>query len=162
MENNIYVHYLISELENYIIDNKKKIESIIKNKNRISVEESVYIFDKFSVSLKKATDLIKNSADISDIETLKTVSIISSETVAWVMFTLPNVESTIPVFLENLIIGNRHVIDSLGELLLEIDEFIENPSKLRTSSNELYQMINEVAMFFGHLSSMMKKGTVEN
>ena len=162
MESNVYLHYLIGDLENYIIDNKKKIEKIIKSKDKISAEDSVYIFDKFSVSLKKTTHLIKNSSNTSDIETLRTVSIISSETVAWIMFTLPTVESEIPVFIDNLILGNRHIIDALGELLLEIDEFIENPTKLKTSHNELFHTINEVAMFFGHLSEMMKKGIIEN
>ncbi len=162
MENNVYVHYLIGELENYITDNKKKIENIIKGKDKISVEDSVYIFDRFSTTLKKTTNLIKNSTNISDIETLRTVSIMSSETIAWIMFTLPSVESEMPVFIDNLILGNRHIIDVLGELLLEIDEFIEKPSKLRTSNSELFRAVNEVSMFFGHLSEIMKKGIIEN
>ncbi len=162
MEDNIYVYYLIGDLENYVIDNKKKVEKLLKSKSKISTKDGAYIFDKFSVSLKKTTNLIKNSAYVSDIETLRTVSVLSSETVAWIMFTLPNIESEIPIFLDNLILGNRHIIDALGELLLEIDEFIENPTKLKTSNKEFYNMINEVSMFFGHLSNMIGKGVIEN
>ncbi|MDQ7056776.1 MAG: hypothetical protein Q9M89_10175 [Persephonella sp.] len=53
------------------------------------------------------------------------MSIISSETIAWIMFTLPIVETEIPVFIDNLILGKPHIIDKLGELLLDIDEFMK-------------------------------------
>ncbi|NPA16195.1 hypothetical protein [Persephonella sp.] len=157
----VYVHYLIGDLESYVVDNREKVEKLI-NKKDITVEDSIYIFDRFSNSLKKTTALIKLSGEIEDRDTLRTISILSSETIAWVMFTLPSVEATMPLFMENLIFDNRHVIDALGELLLELDEFIENPERLSVLNEELYSMLNEVSMFFGHLSTMMKKGAKEN
>ena len=162
MEKNVYIHYLIGELESYVIDNRNKIEKLINNQKKISVQDSVFIFDKFSNSLRKTKDLIKLSREINDRDTLRTISIISSETVAWVMFTLPSIESSMPVFLENLIVYDRHIIDALGELLLEFDEFIETPEKLKAVNPEVFNMINEISMTFGHLSKMIEKGAVEN
>ncbi|WP_297454438.1 hypothetical protein [Persephonella sp.] len=162
MEKNVYIHYLIGELESYVIDNRNKIEKLISNQKKISVQDSVFIFDKFSNSLRKTKDLIKLSREINDRDTLRTISIISSETVAWVMFTLPSIESSMPVFLENLIVYDRHIIDALGELLLEFDEFIETPEKLKAVNPEVFNMINEISMTFGHLSKMIEKGAVEN
>jgi hypothetical protein len=161
-KDSVYIHYLIGDLESYVIDNKAKIEKIINSRENLSVEDSLYIFDKFSNSLKKTTNLIKLSREIEDTGTLRTVSIISSETIAWIMFTLPSVESVIPVFMENLMIDKRHIIDALGELLLEFDELIENPEKLRSVNRELFVMVNDISMFFGHLSEIMRKGAVEN
>jgi len=158
---NVYVHYLIGDLESYVIDNREKVEKLINN-NNLTVEDSVYILDKFSNSLRKTTALVKLSKEIEDRETLRTISILSSETIAWVMFTLPSVEAVIPLFMENLMFDNRHVMDALGELLLEFDEFIETPQKLSALNEELHGMLNEVSMFFGHLSNMMKKGAIEN
>ncbi len=160
-KNSVYIHYLIGDLENYVIGNRHKIGKILNKKN-LSIEDSIYIFDKFSNSLKKTTNLIKLSNEINDKDTLRTISIVSSETIAWVMFTFPSVESVIPVFLENLIFDKRHIIDALGELLLEFDEFIEKPEKLRSINIEIFNMVNEVSMFFGHLSKMIKKGALEN
>ena len=162
MEKNVYIHYLIGELESYVIDNRNKIEKLINNQKKISVQDSVFIFDKFSNSLSKTKDLIQLSREISDRDTLRTISIISSETVAWVMFTLPAIESSMPVFLENLIVYDRHIIEVLGELLLEFDEFIETPEKLKAVNPEVFNMINEISMTFGHLSRMIEKGAVEN
>lgn len=162
MEKNVYIHYLIGELESYVIDNKNKIEKLINNQKKISVQDSVFIFDKFSNSLRKTKDLIRLSREINDRDTLRTISIISSETVAWVMFTLPAIESSMPVFLENFIVYDRHIIDALGELLLEFDEFIETPEKLKAVNPEVFNMINEISMTFGHLSKMIEKGAVEN
>ncbi|WP_457640233.1 hypothetical protein [Persephonella sp.] len=159
---NVYVHYLIGELESYIIDNREKVEKLINSRKNISVEDSVFIFEKFSNSLKKTTALVKLSGEVADRDTLRTISILSSETIAWVMFTLPSVENTIPVFLDNLWVDNRHIIDALGELLLEFDEYIESPEKLSRYNEELYQALNDVSMAFGHLSDMMKKGVQEN
>jgi len=160
-KNNVYIHYLIGDLENYVVDNRLKIEKIL-NKKSLSVEDSIYIFEKFSNSLKKTTNLIRLSKEVNDQDTLRTISIVSSETIAWVMFTFPSVEPVIPVFLENLMFDKRHIIDALGELLLELDEFIEKPEKLRSTNLEIFSMVNEVSMFFGHLSKMMKKGALEN
>jgi len=158
----VYIHYLIGDLESYVVNNRAKVERLINRKPAISVEDGVYIFDKFSNSLKKTTALIKLSGEVRDRDTLRTISVLSSETIAWIMFTFPTVENTIPVFLENLIIDDRHVIDALGELLLELDQFIENPEKLPAVNDQLYLMLNEVSMFFGHLSDMMKRGGKEN
>ena len=162
MEKNVYIHYLIGELESYVIDNRNKIEKLINNQKKISVQDSVFIFDKFSNSLSKTKDLIQLSQEINDRDTLRTISIISSETVAWIMFTLPAIEPSMPVFLENLIVYDRHIIDVLGELLLEFDEFIETPEKLKAVNPEVFNMINEISMTFGHLSKMIEKGAVEN
>ncbi|MDQ7056775.1 MAG: hypothetical protein Q9M89_10170 [Persephonella sp.] len=46
-------------MKTLLLTTKKKIENIIKGKKKISVEDSIYIFDRFSVCLKKVTDLIK-------------------------------------------------------------------------------------------------------
>jgi len=161
-KDSVYIHYLIGDLESYVIDNRAKIEKLINTKSSMTVEDGVYIFDKFSNSLKKTTALIKLSREIRDRDTLRTISILSSETIAWVMFTFPSVEGTIPVFMENLLIDNRHVVDALGELLLELDEFIENPDRLHVLNEEVYTTLNEVSMLFGHLSTIMKKGAKEN
>ena len=162
MENRAYIHFLIGELETYVLDNKSKVERIITEKKEISIQDGVFIFDKLSSSLDKTKDLIKLSREVDDKDTLRTISIISSETIAWVMFTFPSVEQSIPPFFENFVINNQHIIDALGELLIEFDEFIETPEKLKLANTEIFRAINDVSMTLGYISQMIKKGAVEN
>jgi len=158
----VYIHYLIGDLENYVINNRNKIERLINSKQDISQKEVIFIFNRFSDSLRKTTNLIKLSQEIEDRDTLRTISILSSETIAWILFTFPVVEESIPIFTENLIVEEKHLLDALGELLLELDEFIENPEKLKNFSQYLYKMVNEVSMTFGHLEKIIEKGEIEN
>jgi hypothetical protein len=93
---------------------------------------------------------------------LRTISIISSEIIAWILFTFPAVEDFITVFTENLIIEEKHVLDSLGDILIELDEYIENPAKMKEKDIYLLKAVNDISMGFYYLSKMVEKGAIEN
>jgi len=72
-KNNLYVEYLLGDLESYIISQKAEINSIINEKKELTLKDSAFIFDRFSKSLKKTTDLIKHINEVEDAHLLDTL-----------------------------------------------------------------------------------------
>ncbi|ACO04901.1 MAG TPA: hypothetical protein DEP48_01010 [Persephonella sp.] len=161
-KNNLYVEYLLGDLESYIISQKAEINSIINEKKELTLKDSAFIFDRFSKSLKKTTDLIKHINEVEDAHLLKHISIITSETLAWILFTLPMIETNIPIFMEDLFVKNRHIVDAIGELLIQFEETIDQPSKIKEIEKELLTQINDISMTISSLSEMIQKGSLPN
>ncbi|WP_457640961.1 hypothetical protein [Persephonella sp.] len=161
-KNSLYVEYLLGDLESFIISQKAEVNSIISKKRELTLNDSAFIFDRFSKSLKKTTNLIKHVNEVEDAHLLRNISIITSETLAWILFTLPMVETNIPIFMEDLFVQNRHIIDAIGELLVEFEEMIEKPDRIRALDKELLDQINNISMTIGSISEMIKKGSLPN
>jgi hypothetical protein len=160
-EENIYLNYLISDLENYVFLNRKKANNLLSADN-FSKEDSLFILEKINNTLVKIENLLKILKDVKDTNLKRHICIISSESLSWVLFTLPNIEQQLPLFSENMRINGLHIMDMLGEFILLLEEIIEQPK----ISPILYQMvikkINNISMSLGYIYTISKKGEVEN
>ncbi|WP_456401372.1 hypothetical protein [Persephonella sp.] len=161
-KSNLYVEYLIGDLESFVITQKEEVNSLINKKKELSLNDSVVIFDRFSKSLKKTTNLIKHVNEVEDAHLLKHITLITSETLAWILFTLPVVETNIPVFMDDLTVKNKHIVDVIGELLLQFEDILDKPVKMKEIESEILNQINDISMTISTLSEMIKKGSLPN
>ncbi len=161
-KSNLYVEYLIGDLESFVITQKEEVNSLINKKKELSLNDSVIIFDRFSKSLKKTTNLIKHVNEVEDAHLLKHITLITSETLAWILFTLPVVETNIPVFMDDLTVKNKHIVDVIGELLLQFEDILDKPVKMKEIESEILNQINDISMTISTLSEMIKKGSLPN
>ena len=161
-ESNIYVDFLIGDLEAYIYRQKKEINNLLKENVDLSVEQSILIFEKLAQSLKKTSDLIRFLNQVEDVETLRNVCIVSTESLAWVLFTLPTLEMNLPLFVENLKIKDSHIMDIIGENLISLEEMIENPKKLKFMHKEIFEGVKEASLSLGYINKIIQKGAIEH
>ncbi len=160
-EENIYLNYLISDLENYVFLHRKKANSII-SKGDFSQEDSLYILEKITETLVKTENLLRILNEIRDNNLKKHICIISSESLSWILFTLPNIEQQLPLFSENMRINGTHIMDILGDFILLLEEIIEQPKISQSSYFSLMRKISDISMALGYIYSLSKKGGKEN
>ncbi|RMA96118.1 hypothetical protein [Hydrogenothermus marinus] len=158
----IYIDFLIGDLEYFLFSNKTKINSYVLENHIPTYKESLEILDKFSTGLKKTSQLIKYLDEIEDTERLRNIFILSSESLAWILFTFPSVAEKIPVFLEEFDIKGENILDMIGQNLIQIEMFIDNPKSSKYISKDLKENINNISMTIGHITQMIKKGSLEN
>ncbi len=162
MEGNFYVELLLGDLESYIISQKSEINNIVSKNENVSVEEAAFILDKFSNSLKKTVNIMDFIDEVSNVETLRNISILASETIAWILFTLPSVEKNLPYFSDEITIYDKNIIDYLADVLLEFEGFIEDPTKLKFIGSDLQRSMKNISMTINYMSEILKKGLIEN
>ncbi len=161
MGENFYIEFLLGDLENFILSQKDEIGKIVKEEN-LSIEKTALVLDRFSKSLKKAVNIMDFIDEIENIDTLRNISILASETVAWILFTLPSVEKNLPYFSDDIGINKRHIIDYITDLLLEFEGFIEEPVKLKFLGSDMKKSMKNLSMTIDYMSKIAKKGLVEN
>ncbi len=157
-----YVDLLIGDLESFIISEKKKVSDILSKNEDISLEDTVFVLDRLSKSLKKTVNILDFVNQVDNITTLRGISILASEAIAWILFTLPSIEKNLPYFESDFKIYNRSVVDYLADILLELESFIEEPSRIKFIGEDLQKNINYVSMTMSHTSNILKKGLLEN
>jgi len=64
--------------------------------------------------------------------------------------------------MEDLFVKNRHIVDAIGELLIQFEETIDQPSKIKEIEKELLTQINDISMTISSLSEMIQKGSLPN
>ncbi len=159
-EENIYLNYLISDLENYVFLHRKKANNLLSD--NLTKEGSLYILEKINETLVKTENLVKILQDVKDINLKRHICIISSESLSWVLFTLPNIEQKLPLFSENMRINKVHIMDMLGEYILLLEEVIEQPKISLNQYQNLSKKINDISMALGYIYNISKKGGEEN
>ncbi len=160
-EENIYLNYLISDLENYVFLHRKKANNLLSAEN-FSKEDSLYILEKINKTLIKTENLLKILKDVNDVNLKRHICLISSESLSWILFTLPNIEQQLPLFSENMKINGIHIMDMLGEFILLLEEIIEQPKMSLNSYHILSKNINDISMTLGHLYNVSKRSETEN
>ncbi len=162
MEGSIYIELLLGDLESYIHSQKNKVNSIVSKKEDVSLEDTAIILDRFSKSLKKTVNIMDFLEEVESIDTLRSISILASETIAWILFTLPSVEKNLPYFADEITIYDKHIVDYLADVLLEFEGFIEDPMKLKFVGTDLQKSIKNISMTINYMSDILKKGLTEN
>jgi hypothetical protein len=162
MEGSIYIELLLGDLESYIHSQKNKVNSIVSKKENVSLEDTAIILDRFSKSLKKTVNIMDFLEEVENIDTLRSISILASETIAWILFTLPSVEKNLPYFADEITIYDKHIVDYLADVLLEFEGFIEDPMKLKFIGADLQKSIKNISMTINYMSDILKKGLTEN
>jgi len=158
----IYVEFLLGDLESFVLAQKNEINSIVSKNENVSVEDTALILERFSKSLRKTEVIIDFIDEVQDVDILRTISVLASETVAWILFTLPVVEKNLPYFAEDITIFDKHIVDYLADVLLEFESFIEEPMRLKFISRDIQKSIKNISMTINHLSNILKKGLIEN
>lgn len=153
---------LIYDAETFVYFNQRKIDKIIKEKDIISTEESVFIFKNFSESLFKLSDLFSKMMEIESGTTVKDICELSLHTLGWIVFTLPSLEIHTPLFPENFKIKDVDIIDFLTQSMLNIENLADNIKTLKSYSLDISDDLKDAAMFFGYLSSVSQKGSHYN
>ena len=158
----MYVDFLIGDLEYFIFTNREKMNKLLESNKPPSYENSVEILEKFATGLSKTNQLINHLEEIEDYERIRNVFIVSSESLAWILFTLPSIMEQIPIFAEEINIKGQHLLDLIGNSLLQIEMFIDNPKSSKDLNIEIKKGINDIAMTLGYITNMLKKGSLEN
>ncbi len=158
----MYVDFLIGDLEYFIFTNREKMNKLLESNRPPSYENSIEILEKFATGLAKTNQLINHLEEIEDYERIRNIFIVSSESLAWILFTLPSVAEQIPIFTEELNIKGQHILDLIGNNLLQIEMFIDNPKSSKDLNAEIKTGINEIAMALGYITKMIKKGSLES
>ncbi len=158
----MYVDFLIGDLEYFIFSNREKMNKLLESNSPPSYESSIEILEKFATGLAKTNQLINHLEEIEDNERIRNIFIVSSESLAWILFTLPSIAEQIPIFTEELNIEGQHLLDLIGNNLLQIEMFIDNPKSSRYLNADIKKGINDIAMTIGHITKMLKKGSLEN
>jgi len=159
---NAYVSFLIGDLEHFILSSRTEISKYIENSSQLSFEETLSIFNRFSETLSKTTQLMEHLDEISDRELLRDVFFVSSESLAWILFALPAINDKLPVFLDEIDINGQNIYDALGSNLLQIESLIENPSATSFVAQSLKNDIKQLSMTIGHIANMINKSYQDN
>ncbi len=161
-ENNVYLNYLIGDLESFVFSKRREIDEFISEKDNLNYTDSIYIFNNLAKGLDKTTNLIKHLKETKNPNTIRDICILSSEIISWIIFTLPSLERGLEIFSYNFRVREKHIIDILGENLIILDEIIEKPEKLNFFYGDILLSIQTVNMGFGHIKKILEKGKLEN
>ncbi len=158
----MYVSFLIGDLEYFIVSNRNEINTYIQRNESIPYEKSLSILNKFAETLSKTSQLINHIEDIKDKNLLRDMFIVSSESLAWILFTLPAVNDKLPIFPEELNINGQSIYDVIGNNLIQIEMLIDNPEVSPFVAKNLKENIQEISMALGHIVKMMDKSKERN
>ncbi len=161
-EDNVYLNYLIGDLESFVFSKRKEIDRIINEKEILNYTDSIYIFNNLAEGLNKTTNLIKHLKETQNPSIIRDICILSSEIISWIIFTLPSLERGLELFSQGFHIKEKHIIDILGENLIILDEIIEKPEKLNFFYGDILLSIQNVNMGFGYIQKIIEKGEIEN
>jgi hypothetical protein len=158
----MYVDFLIGDLEYFIFTNREKMNKLLETNEPPSYEKSIEILDKFVTGLFKTYQLMNHLDEIEDYERIRNIFIVSSESLAWILFTLPSISEQIPIFKEELSIRGENILDVIGKNLIQIEMFIDNPKSSKDLNYEIKKEINEIYMSISSIANRLKKGFLEN
>jgi len=161
-DSNMFVSFLIGDLEYFIVSNRNEINTYIQKNESIPYEKSLAILNKFAETLYKTSELINYIEEIKDKNLLRDMFIISSESLAWILFTLPSLNEKLPIFPEELNINGRSIYDAIGNNLLQIETLIDNPDITPFVAKNLKENIQDISMAIGHIVKMMDKSKERN
>ncbi len=159
---NPYIGFLIGDLEYFLISNRNEINPYVEKNRDIPYEKSLEILDKFNETLKKATNLMRLTEEINDEAVLRDIFILTSESLAWILFTLPTISDNLPIFVEELNIGGESIFDLLGQHLLQLEMYIDKPSLSKATGRNVYQGISDIHSTLDAIVKQIKRGAVEN
>ncbi len=154
--------YMIYEVESFIYFKQKKVDSLIKEKDVLSPQDSIFIFRNFSESLRKISNILYKIFEIDNKKKIDEICDISLSTLGWIIFTLPSLEIYTSLFPENFKIHNRDIVDFLAQNMLEIENLKDNLSTLKSYSLDIADNLKEASMFFGYLTQISEKNMFYN
>ncbi|RUM47652.1 MAG: hypothetical protein DSY47_06645 [Hydrogenothermus sp.] len=161
-DSNVFVSFLIGDLEYFIVNNRNEINNYIQKNQSIPYEKSLSILNKFAETLSKTSQLINYIEEINDKNLLRDMFIVSSESLAWILFTLPSLNEKLPIFPEELNINGQSIYDVIGNNLIQIEMLIDNPDISPFVAKNLKENIQEISMAIGHIVKMMDKSKERN
>lgn len=161
-ENNPYLEYLISDLEFFILNRRKKVDEYLKDKEVLDYKDSVYVFKFIVEGFSKTTNLLEHLKETKNSNLIRDVCILSSEVLSWTLFAIPSLEKNLEILTFGFKIGNKHMIDIIGENLIILDELIEKPEKLSFFYPDILSSIQDINMSFGYMQKMIDSSTKEN
>ena len=158
----MYLYILLGNLESHLIKDKKEIEEILK-KDNFKIEDGLTILKSFNDSLVKANQILENLENVRDDEDLiQSVIILISESLSWILFTLPILPEKLPFFKEEFLIKNENVLDVIGNNLINLESFLDKPSEILFISRNLRNSINEILNVINFLKKGLEKSLIVN
>lgn len=165
MDKDMYVYILINSLDAFLNTRKKYVEKILEDNP--SIKDSIIVLDSFKQGLDKTKHILdyieKNfSEEEIEEELVRTVLILSSETLTWLLFNLPNLYEKFPFFSEEFQINRMDILDVIGNNLLEIENLMEKPKEIIFIIKNLKQNVITISMTIGFMKLSIEKGLVDN
>lgn len=152
------LNIMIADIEIYVYFKQKKINQLIEEKDKISVEDTAQILKYFSDSLAKVSNLLGKVMEINSRDRLNEVFDISLSTLAWIVYTFPSLEVYTNLFPENFILRDKDILDFLAYNMMELENIVSNPSTLKSFSLDIADNLKEASALLGHLSEVSTKG----
>ena len=158
----MYLYILLGNLESYLLKNREEIENILK-KDKFQIEDGLLILDRFNSSLVKTNQILENLEKFEgDEDLIQSVIILISESLSWILFTLPTLPEKLPFFKEEFLIKNENVLDIIGNNLINLESFLEKPSEILFLSKNIRNSINDILNVINFLQKGLEKSLIVN
>ena len=158
----MYLYILLGNLESYLLKNREEIENILK-KDKFQIEDGLLVLDRFNSSLVKTNQILENLEKFEgDEDLIQSVIILISESLSWILFTLPTLPEKLPFFKEEFLIKNENVLDIIGNNLINLESFLEKPSEILFLSKNIRNSINDILNVINFLQKGLEKSLIVN
>jgi len=160
----MYLYLLLSNLESYLIQKRKYVEKLL-NEDNLKIKDGMKILKSFENTLIKTNQILDtlNSLDEkADEDLFKSVIILISESLAWILFTLPSLPEKLPFFKEEFLINNENVLDIIGNNLINLESFLNEPSEILFIKNSIKGNVSSILNVITYLYKGLEKSLVLN
>ena len=161
MDKDIYVYFLLGNFENFLNKSKKEFSHLLEEEY-ISFEDGIKILTTFKNSLAKIDQILELVSNSDDTDLIRTALAVSSDNLAWLLFSLPTLYEKFPIFPEEFLVFQENIIDVIGTNLIDIENLIEKPKDIEFILLNIKDNIKTISSVIGTLLRNLEKNILEN
>jgi len=161
MDKDIYVYFLLGNFENFLIRSKKEFTPLLEE-DKLSLEDGIRLLSTFKNSLNKI-DHILELVSLSDDKDLARMALaISSDSLAWLLFSLPTLYEKFPIFPEEFLVFQENIIDLIGTNLIDIENLLDKPDNIEFILMNIKDNIKTISSVIETLLKNLQRNVLEN
>jgi hypothetical protein len=161
MDKNIYIYFLLGNFENFLNKSKQEFSHILEE-NSLSLEDSIKILTTFKSALEKTDHILELVSKSDDTDLIRMALAVSSENLAWLLFSLPTLYEKFPIFPEEFLVFQENIIDVIGTNLIDIESIIDRPEDVEFILVNIKDNIRTISSVIETLLRNVEKNILEN
>ncbi len=161
MDKDIYVYFLLGSFENFLNKNRKEFSALLEEES-ITLEDGIRILSTFKSSLSKIDHILELVSQSEDKELVKMALAISSDNLAWLLFSLPTLYEKFPIFPEEFLVFQENIIDVIGTNLIDIENLLEKPSDVEFILINIKDNIKTISSVIETILRNLERNVLEN
>jgi hypothetical protein len=161
MDKDIYVYFLLGSFENFLNKNRKEFSSLLEEES-ITLEDGIRILSTFKSSLSKIDHILELVSKSEDKDLVKMALAISSDNLAWLLFSLPTLYEKFPIFPEEFLVFQENIIDVIGTNLIDIENLLEKPSDVEFILINIKDNIKTISSVIETILRNLERNVLEN